>query len=158
MEKYQELIELFCKQDPEIIFKKIPNKNSYPDLDAHERMAFGIYFDKQYSLVEKIWINTYSTNRLFYSVFYNKLQNDVRIEKLAYGCFHGGENFVSIEQINQTEKEILVEIGKHQQPNFTGRLEHDLRELESELEGIRKVQALYAKLKGVSADEVVSKV
>jgi hypothetical protein len=148
VQKVKEKYQLFCSQNPDITWNGILTKKG--PTESIDSLAFLDYFKNKYVLIEKLRVQTNSTARLFYSIYYNEDQNDVRIEKLEYGCFHGREFLISIEDINKT-----VEFNEKAVPKFldtcTSIEQRCIGEtLVQEMEVLKKVQASYKRLKGIS--------
>lgn len=111
----QKLYENFINDDQHATFTTFNTILSEDQEYYNFHKAFDFFLESKYNLEAKIKEKIYGTNRVFYYIYKDSTNNDLRIINHDYGCFHYFKTYLSLEDIDEKIKNYEKEIAKHQE-------------------------------------------
>lgn len=144
--EYLEALESFNNNSPDMVFEE--HKKSFQP--PEKRAAFQDYFKNNYEEVFKNKEINYSTNHVYYYLYHNKQNNDVRILMATSGCFSSNQKFIPVSIVEEKIESI------HQQmEHFKDHKDMDMNFFTSQIPPLQQVIDTYNNLKnGLSLDSV----
>lgn len=146
--EYLEALETLKNTPPDVVFDD--HKKSFQP--PEKRAAFQDYFHNNYEEVLKIKEINYSTNHVYYYIYHNAENNDVRILMATNGCFSSNQKFIPISVVEENINSI-----NQQMEHFKDNKDMDMKFFTNQIPPLQKVIDTYNDLKNGIKPEVAKK-